>query len=196
MKALTEEDNKKKSIIYANKDDLIKKINILNKINNNHPELTCKLGTPMYLTSELPNAYYSISEVGLIDENGDCTMPYDQYFDDIAEVAYHRVLAKLIISKITEESKKKIVLDLISLDNINFNNKLTESSFNGIQFQNIKELLNQYQDLVDQALTVSLNDEEKEKEVLEEFIKSLKYLNNIVHNRHRTTNSNIAIEIK
>ncbi len=198
MKALTKEDNKKKTIIYANKDDLIKKLNILNQLNNSYPELISKFAQPMYLTSTLDNTYYSLSEIGLLNENGDCYLPYDKYLDDVAEVAYYRVLAKMILGKITEEEKRKIVVEFISLDNITYEgDKIpTQGKYNGIAFTNIKELINQYSESLNKALEISLNDENKLEEILKEFTNSIKYLNNIINGKHRSTNTNIAIEIK
>ena len=197
MKALTSDTNKKRTTIYANKDDLVKKLNILNKLNNNYPELISKMGMPMYLTATLDNAYYSLSDIGLTDENGNCFLSYSDYINDLAEVAYYRMLAKLIVSKIEEESKKKIIVDFISLDNIdNKDKKPTDSKYNAIAFANIKELIDQYKDLINKALEISFNDENKTIELEKEFINSMKYLHNIIHNKHRSTKTNLALDIK
>lgn len=198
MKALNKENTRLKTIFYANKDDLIKKITILNKINNNHPEIIAKMINPMHLTSTIDNAYYSVSEIGIIDENGDCKLQYSNYLDNLAEVAYYRVLSKLILNKVEEDAKHKILVDFISLDNITFKedkNPLT-AKYTDIEFNSIKELINDYQDMIKKALEISFNDEEKSNDLLQEFTKSIKYIDNIVKNRNRSTKSNLAIEIK
>ncbi len=196
MKALTNEGTKLKTIIYANKDDLIKKMIILNNLNNKYPELIAKMAEPMYLTSTLDNTYYSISELGLFNDNSDCILPYYSYINNLAEVAYYRVLAKMIHNKV-KDSKQKILADFISLDNVSFNETKnpTEAKYNGIEFQSIKELIDEYNELLTKVLEFSYRDDKKKKELVTEFTKSLKYLNNIVKRKNRNTNSNPAIEI-
>ena len=196
MKAMLNEDTKIKTIIYANKDDLIKKIIILNNLNNRYPELIHKMSEPMYLTSTLDNTYYSISELGLFNDNGDCNLSYCDYINNLAEVAYYRVLAKMIINKI-KDSKQKVLVDFITLYNIKFkeHKNPTKATYNGTDFNIIKELIDNYNELLTKVLEFSYRDESKKKELLIEFTKSLKYLNNIVKNKNRNVNSNIAIEI-
>jgi hypothetical protein len=104
----------------------------------------------------------------------------------------------MILGKITEEEKRKIVVEFISLDNITYEgDKIpTQGKYNGIAFTNTKELINQYSESLNKALEISLNDENKLEEILKEFTNSIKYLNNIINGKHRSTNTNIAIEIK
>ena len=156
------------------------------------------MGTPMYLTATIDNAYYSLSEIGLLDDNANLITPYSNYINDIAEVSYYRVLSKLIVGKIEESSKQKIIVDFISLDNIKFKEDKNpmNASYNNIEFNTIKELINQYSELLNKVLEISFNDPIKNNELLEEFTKSIKYLNNIVNNKHRTTKTNLALDLK
>ncbi len=197
MKALTNENTKLKTLLYANKDDLIKKLVILNKLNNSFPELVAKMSTPMYLTSTMDNTYYSISEIGLFNDNDECNLSYSNYLNNLAEVAYYRVLAKIVVNKV-EDTKRKILVDFIALDNISFKETKnpTEAKYNDIEFNNIKELINQYSDLISKALEISFAKEQTQNDILLEFSKSLKYINNIVKNKPRSSNTNLAIEVK
>ena len=197
MKALTNENTKLKTLLYANKDDLIKKLVILNKLNNSFPELVAKMSTPMYLTSTMDNTYYSISEIGLFNDNDECNLSYSNYLNNLAEVAYYRVLAKIVVNKV-EDTKRKILVDFIALDNISFKETKnpTEAKYNEIEFNNIKELINQYSDLISKALEISFAKEQTQNDILLEFSKSLKYINNIVKNKPRSSNTNLAIEVK
>ena len=197
LKTINNEETRIKTIIFANKDDLVKKINILNNLNNNFPEIISKMVNPMYLTANLENTYYSLSEIGLTTDTGECYLPYNQYLDNIAEVAYYRVLAKLIINKV-EESDSKILNDFISLDNINFKEDKNplNALYNNNEFTNIKQIINKYNELINKGLELSINDEDKNKDLVLEFTKSLRYLNNLINNKNRNTKTNLAIDIK
>ena len=182
-----------KTILYATENDLAKKLEILNEIKNSNKELIASFGTPNYGGGTLKNNYYSISHAGLLNDNKSCMCSYNEYFNNICEVAYYRTLSKIIINALKKEEEKEIINNFIELDNIEFTedyNNLLTAKYNGIEFSKIKDLINVYIPLV--INTIKKYIEQKDNLSLE-FKKSCIYLSNICEERDKKEKSNIAI---
>lgn len=173
-------------IILTNKENLEAKINILESINSN---IITSLAKPMPMCAT-NNAYYGIA-FSDIDE-----IPYLEYINNICEVAYYRVLAKIAINKIDEEKAINIIDNFISLNNITFSssksNPLTYS-YNEVSFTVIKDLINQYIPLIINTLSIYIEKILEYNNFIDEFKKSIKYLVNISRNNLKNKTINIAI---
>ena len=94
--------------MYANELDLIKKVSILNNIKKTHPEWIDKVNIPLQNHALLGNSYYSIS-IYSINNNS-----YNEYFNQVSEISYYRILSKIILNKITNEKDLNIINDFIT----------------------------------------------------------------------------------
>ena len=189
--------NEKYTIIYASKEDLKTKLDIINKIALSHQEWIDSFGLPMPMSSINNNTFYGLSEIGLYNEEKDDYIPYIDYINSLAEVAYYRTLAKLVISKIPEEKAINILNNFIMLNNITFNNTKNpiEAKYNGISFSTIKDLINQYIPTISSSLNIYMNDNKQKTILIKEFRKSLQYLSNIIAGKEKKDNSNIAFNL-
>lgn len=189
--------NEKYTIIYASKEDLKTKLDIINKIASSHQEWIDSFGLPMPMSSINNNTFYGLSEIGLYNEEKDDYIPYIDYINSLAEVAYYRTLAKLVISKIPEEKAINILNNFIMLNNITFNNTKNpiEAKYNGISFSTIKDLINQYIPTISSSLNIYMNDNKQKTILIKEFRKSLQYLSNIIAGKEKKDNSNIAFNL-
>ena len=188
---LTEE----KTIIYATINDIEQKINILEDIKKRCPELINIFGTPNHGGGTINNSYYSISHAGLLNENNSCICSYNEYFNNICEVAYYRIISKIIINKVEKETEKEIINNFIELNNIEFindTNNPIEAKYNGIEFINIKDLINTYIPLIINTLKKYV---EKKDDLAKEFKKSIKYITNLCEGRDKKEECNIAISL-
>jgi len=185
--------NEEKTIIYATENDIEQKLEILDKIARENPELINTFGTPNYGGGTLNKSYYSISHAGLLNENNSCMYSYNDYFNSICEVAYYRTIAKIIINKVTKEEEKQIIESFINYENIEFiddySNPL-QATYNNIDFSSIKDLINTYIPLIINTLKKYV--EEKDNLAIE-FKKACLYLSNICEGREKKEDSNIAI---
>ena len=188
---LTEE----KTIIYATINDIEQKINILEDIKKRCPELINIFGTPNHGGGTINNSYYSISHAGLLNENNSCICSYNEYFNNICEVAYYRIISKIIINKVEKETEKEIINNFIELNNIEFindTNNPIEAKYNGIEFINIKDLINTYIPLIINTLKKYV---ENKDDLAKEFKKSIKYITNLCEGRDKKEECNIAISL-
>lgn len=193
----SEPQTNEKTILYASNNDLLEKLNIIKTISKNHPEWFENFSNPTPMSTRINNSFYGLSHNGLIDLNGENHISYNDYINNISEIAYYRVLAKIVISKITTEKAKNIINNFISLSNISFNklkiNDLLLASYNGINFTTIKDLINQYIPLVSSTISIYIEDEKQNNLMLNEFKKALLYLSNITLNKDKKSLTNIAI---
>lgn len=187
---------KNTTILYATKDDLLKKISILDEIASKHPELISCFGTPLQNCSQINNSYYSVAHSGIIDESNNCLYTYNEYFNDISEIAYYRILAKLTITKITDTKDIDIINNFIALKNIKFNTEIHNplyAKYNEVEFIKIKDTINKYISEISNTLKIYMEEESKIILLIDEFRKSLLYISNICQRRNKKANSNIAI---
>ena len=198
MKALGDnKDNQEGSILFASANDIIEKINIIEDILEQNPSISSYLKNPIYSSGTLNSSKYGISHSGITDEYNKCVKSYNDYFNIICEVAYYRTISKIIIDIISDNKAKETITNFINLNNVSFNNaeflNPILAEYDGVNFEAIKDLINQYIPLVSATLSIYLTDKEQHKKIVEEFRKSLLYISNISQNRNKKANSNIAI---
>ncbi len=175
-----------RSLLYASDNDLDIKLNILDKIEEEHPSWIESFGHPIY-SSATRNSYYGISLTNINDVN------YNDLFNSVCEVAYYRTIAKIVINKVEKETDKDIINDFIELnDYINNKPYLPEyASYNGHTFNDIKDLINRYIPDITKTLTKYI---EEEIEVFkDEFKKSILYIFNCIYGNDKKENINIAL---
>lgn len=198
MKALGDnKDNQEGAILFASANDIVEKINIIETILEQNPSISSSLKNPVYSSGTLNSSKYGISHSGITDEYNKCVKSYNDYFNIICEVAYYRTISKIIIDIISDNKAKETITNFISLNNVSFNNaeflNPLLAEYDGVNFEAIKDLINQYIPLVSTTLNIYLTDNEQHKKIVEEFRKSLLYISNICQNRNKKENSNIAI---
>lgn len=198
MKALGDnKDNQEGAILFASENDIVEKINIIETILEQNPSISSSLKNPIYSSGTLNSSKYGISHSGITDEYNKCVKSYNDYFNIICEVAYYRTISKIIIDIISDNKAKETITNFISLNNVSFNNaeclNPLLAEYDGVNFEAIKDLINQYIPLVSTTLNIYLTDNEQHKKIVEEFRKSLLYISNICQNRNKKENSNIAI---
>lgn len=187
--------NKDRTILYATKKDLALKIIILNNIQKEHPEWLEKFGSPIVCGATLNNLPYALSFAYLENNNHDCKISYQDYFNYLAEVAYYRTLGKIVINKIHKETDLLIIKNFIACENLTYleNNDLHSMKFNNIDFIKIKDLINCYIPDISRTLNLYFEQEEKFNILTKEFTKSLSYLNNLVISKNKYSDTNIAL---
>ena len=198
MKALGDnKDNQEGAILFANIHDIIEKLNILDSIFNENPQLKNDFQIPIYSSGRLNNSIYGISHSGIRDENDKCIKSYNDYFNIVCEVAYYRTISKIILEIITDSKAKSIIENFISLRDVSFAKAEMPSpelaEYNNINFETIKDLVNQYIPLISSTLNIYMTDETKKSSLIHEFQKSLLYISNICQNRPKKEKANIAI---
>lgn len=188
---LTEE----KTILYATINDIDDKISILESIKKTQSDLIKTFGTPNHGGATINNSYYSISHAGLLNENNSCVCSYNEYFNNLCEVAYYRIISKIIINTIEKETEKEIINKFIDFDNIEFItdvNDPIQAKYNGIEFNKVKDLINTYIPLIINTLKKHV---ESKDNLTKEFKKAITYIYNICEGRNKKEESNIAISL-
>lgn len=198
MKAMGDNNNNQEgTILFANINDITQKINIIEDIFTQNPEYAKVFTTPIYSSGRINDSLYGISHSGVVDENNRCINSYNDYFNNVCEVAYYRTISKIVLDIITDEKAKNIINNFIGLREVSFNKAKMISpelaEYNGINFDTIKDLVNQYIPLVSSTLSIYMDEQDKKEILITEFRKSLLYISNICQNRDRRAASNIAI---
>ena len=189
-------DSKERTILYANINDITKKVSILDTIleDNNLKQV---FSTPIHSSGRINNSIYGISHSGVIKHDLTCVNSYNDYFNNICEVSYYRTISKIILDIIDDDNAKYIVQNFINLSNISFDKSEMESpelaEYNDVAFDTIKDLINQYIPLISSTLNIYMTDEEKNKQLVSEFKKSIMYISNICQGREKRFPSNIVI---
>ena len=190
-------DSKERTILYANINDISKKISILDNIFEEDTSLKKLFSSPIHSSGRINDSVYGISHSGVIKEDLTCVNSYNDYFNNICEVSYYRVLAKIILDIIDDETAKIIIQNFISLQNISFKEAEMESpelaKYNDVSFETIKDLINQYIPLISSTLNIYMTDKEKNISIVSEFKKSILYISNLCQGREKKFPSNIAI---
>lgn len=187
-------ESTERSLIYSSKENLPKKLEILDTIKEEHPSWIDFFCTPV-LSSSTNNSYYGISISTIENKNKTKEIPYNEYFNSVCEVAYYRTLAKIVINKVEKENDKIIMNDFIDLTNYqeDVNLKLPEfSKYNNMEFSNIKDLINIYIPEIIDTLSKYFETKEIDKLCLE-FQKSISYISNLVQSHNKKDNYNIAL---
>ena len=151
----------------------------------------------MYSSGRINDSIYGISHSGVMNEYNKCVNSYNDYFNNICEVAYYRTLSKIIIEILTDEKAKAIISNFIALADVSFNKAEMISpelaEYNLVSFEVIKDLVNQYIPLVNSTLNIYMTDNDKKHNLITEFRKSMLYISNICQDRDKRADSNIAI---
>ena len=190
-------DIQERTILYANINDISKKISILDNIFNEDPLLKKSFSNPIHSSGRINDSVYGISHSGVITNDLTCINSYNDYFNNICEVSYYRVLAKIILDIVDDETAKIIIQNFISLQNVSFAKADMESpelaEYNNVSFETIKDLINQYIPLISSTLNIYMTDKEKNNAIVTEFKKSIMYISNICQGRDKRFPSNIVI---
>jgi hypothetical protein len=184
------------TILYANIEDILTKINILNEIIEKNSDGGDKL-CPVPMTSQIKDSYYTISEMGILKEDLTYIDNYFSYINYVSEIAYYRTLAKIVVNKIEEKDKKQIINNFINLKNVSFEKTVIKNpilaEYNDYNFTLIKDIINNYIPGVSKTIGIYMNDKVELEKITKEFIKSIKYICNIVKGLDKKENSNITI---
>ena len=190
-------DSQERTILYDNINDISKKISILDNIFNEDPLLKKSFSNPIHSSGRINDSVYGISHSGVITNDLTCINSYNDYFNNICEVSYYRVLAKIILDIVDDETAKIIIQNFISLQNVSFAKADMESpelaEYNNVSFETIKDLINQYIPLISSTLNIYMTDKEKNNAIVTEFKKSIMYISNICQGRDKRFPSNIVI---
>ena len=190
-------DSQERTILYANINDISKKISILDNIFNEDQLLKKSFSNPIHSSGRINDSVYGISHSGVITNDLTCINSYNDYFNNICEVSYYRVLAKIILDIVDDETAKIIIQNFISLQNVSFAKADMESpelaEYNNVSFETIKDLINQYIPLISSTLNIYMTDKEKNNAIVTEFKKSIMYISNICQGRDKRFPSNIVI---
>lgn len=190
-------DSKERTILYANINDIAKKISILDTIFEEEPELKRTFSSPIHSSGQINNSLYGLSHSGVIKNDLTCVNSYNDYFNNICEVSYYRTISKIILDIIDDDTAKIIIQNFISLQNVSFTKAEMESpelaEYNNVSFDTIKDLVNQYIPLISSTLNIYMTDKERHKSLVDEFTKSIKYVSNICQGRDKKFPSNIVI---
>ena len=186
---------KNKTLLFANKEDINTKINILNKIKEENPNIIEKFGTPLEIASTINNSYYSISTIGIKNEDNYFIEDFITYFEQIAEISYYRVLSKIILPKLNNPNEVKIINSFIELKNVelNYNNILNKGKYDEVEFNEIKDIVNKNIPEIMNTLRIYIETKEQQEILIEEFKKSIQYISNIYNSYPKKENNNIAI---
>ena len=190
-------DSKERTILYANINDIAKKISILDTIFEEEPEMKRTFSSPIHSSGQINNSLYGLSHSGVIKDDLTCVNSYNDYFNNICEVSYYRTISKIILDIIDDDTAKIIIQNFISLQNVSFTKAEMESpelaEYNNVSFDTIKDLVNQYIPLISSTLNIYMTDKERHKSLVDEFTKSIKYVSNICQGRDKKFPSNIVI---
>ena len=194
MNNFINEKYRNKCIVFASSNDIKEKIEIINEILDKYPNIKNKLQKPALSCSFINDYIFGINHIGInnIDEN---KISYNEVFNNISEIAYYRVLAKIISGVITDEKAKSIINNFINLKNVDFKdfNDILLTEYNSINFSTIKDLINQYIPLISSTLSIYMSEITKKDELIEEFKKSIMYISNLLFKKDKKQISNIAL---
>ena len=183
--------------LFANFKDFKDKLNILSELAFSNKELISTFGNPLKLSSSFKDSYFGISFKELIDKESNTSINFIDYVNNISEVAYYRLLAKIVYPKITENKALTIIENFINFVDFKHdeNNPLNilEATYNKIKFEVIKDIINQHIPLVIEILNNYFETSKKKETLITEFRKSLQYIVNINENLSKKTNNNISL---
>ena len=177
--------NKDRTIIYSSEKDLNNKLSIIKEIINEHPEWSNKFGTPINFVKPNTESLYSISNY--IDKE----ITYIDYFNDLCEVSYYRVLAKLLLNKINNDNELNIINSLIKLDNTVSKELPSKTIYNAYSFDEIKDTINRYIPDIINTVRLYIEEETNIEDFIKEFKKSIIYLYNINNKLDKKSDVNI-----
>lgn len=185
-------NNTYKVVIYSNKKDFKTKITILDNIISKE-EIKNNLTNPLPFSHHQKNNLYSISRRNIINKKEQ--IPYIEYTNNLLEVAYYRVISKLIINLIDNEKDKNIVSNIIELQKVKCDTlNPQEININNVSFINIKDTINNYIPFINNTLSKYISDTEYQENIIEEFKKAIIYISNIIEGKDKKVLRNITVE--
>ena len=189
MYGFINEYNNAHTYLYSTQKDLNTKLNIINKIGLKD------VNTPPINESII--SFYSLSHLGIVDKDGEEIDDYNTYFNELSEVAYYRVIAKLIIPKIRTKEDLDIINNFISLKKVKktTTNSPLQAMYNNKTFNNIKDVVNRYIPDVSNTIRIYMENDEKIKTLIAEFKKSMSYIANAINGQQVKNKINIALNM-
>ena len=180
---------RERTILLANKDNLYTKLSILDEIGCESEDIIDSFDKPIISSATYDNKYYGISvyKVGELE--------YNDFFDNVAEVAYYRLLAKLEVNKVHNEDSLKLLNSFLALDKVEGNNPL-EAIYDGNSFNDIKDVINRYIVEISKTLDMYMESRDKVQILVKEFGKSMGYIASICMNNKKSNKINIALSDK
>ena len=179
-------NSKERTILYSSKKDLFTKLSILDEIALENKEIIDNINKPIISSSTIDNSYYGLS-ISYINE-----LEYNEYINQLAEVSYYRVLAKLEINKIDNNDDLETLIDFINLEEIS-GKDILEANYNNHSFTSIKDIINKHITEISNTLKLYMEDKDRVLILVEEFKKSIMYINNIYNNKPKRSKTNLAI---
>ena len=179
-------NNKDRTIIYSQEKDLKNKLSIIEEILNNNSNISNKFGTPIpFVTTS--DRQYALSNY--INEE----ITYINYFNDLCELSYYRVLSKLLLNKINNDNEKNIIDSIIDLNNVSPKELPSKSIYNAYSFDEIKDTINRHIPDIINTIRLYIEEETNIEEFVKEFKKSLQYIYNVNNNLIKKEENNIFI---
>lgn len=176
-------------VLYANEETLEEKIRIVEEIRKENMELVNSFGVPLHMTARIEESFYGIA--GVLKG-----ISYVDYINDLLEVSYYRVIAKLVCTKVSDASDTKIIRDFITLGEISGEDKLASHiQYGELDFGIIKDTINQYVPYVVHTLSIYMEDRERKEELIREFRKSILYVSNVINGKSKREEGNVALGV-
>lgn len=176
-------------IFYTTEEDLDSRLKILDEIKEEYPEIVNSMGSPLHMTGRMNESYYGISSIKK-------DVSYIIYMNDLLEVAYYRVLAKLVGVKIDDQKASLIIENFISLSNVKSQGNLPSTyQYGDVDFGVIKDIINQYIPYVVGTLNIYMEDKNRKEEIALEFRKSIRYISNVTCGKPKKENTNIIFNL-
>ena len=85
-----------RTIFYVRPEDLAQRVEILEEIKREHPEIVDKFGDPVPGAAKYHDSYYGICHKGIVLENGSNKVTYNSYLNDIFHASYVMTKARVI----------------------------------------------------------------------------------------------------
>lgn len=184
------------TILFANDEDLLEKVNILEEIESEHPNLVKSFGSPIEYAAKLPKSYFAISHTGL-ETIKNTSYNYDEYLNNIAELSYYRAIAKIITNNLKIPQDKEKIDNFISLNNFhNSGDNPLNSTWGEIEFIEIKDIINKNIPNIINTINLYFDEEEHFKSLLTEFKNSCLYFSNLIQGKDKKAKTNIALNYK
>lgn len=132
------------SVLYTEKKDFPKRIQIIESILLEHPEWRVSFSEPIYGTSRFGTGFYGVSHLGgSIEKDGKIQIygnTYNDYFEHTCVLSLYCMLAKVLVDNNLISSKSEtfqLLTDIVSLKNITSNESISLPSNIGINGKKI-----------------------------------------------------------
>lgn len=177
-------------VLYSSVDTIESRLSIIEEISQERRDIVENFGTPLHMTGRIEDSFYGIAG---IDKN----IKYEEYINEILEVAYYRTIGKLVLAKVSKEEDKDIISNFISLLDVTFSDSKLASNYlyGNVEFGSIKDLINQYIPYVINSISIYMEDDGRNSEFSLEFKKSIRYVANVINGKNKKDSSNIILNL-